>query len=46
VDQDVAHAADGLPVQLGETAPRVARNSLGGFADHLDVPDDGVLQLL
>src|SRR5580765_5389823 len=40
VNQDVAHAADGIPVQLGKTAARICRYALGGLADHLDVPDD------
>src|ERR1017187_5143922 len=43
VDQDVAHSAYRLPIQLVQTAPRHGRNPLGGLADHLDIPDDGVL---
>lgn len=33
VDQNVAHAADRLPVQLRKVAPRNGRNPLGSLAD-------------
>lgn len=45
VDQNVAHPADRLPVQLSETAPRLGRDPLGGFVNYFDITDDRVLKL-
>jgi hypothetical protein len=46
VNQDVAHAADGPPIERCQAAPRLGRNPLGRLADHLYVPDDSILKFL
>ncbi len=46
VDQNVPHAADGLPVQLRQASPSSGRNPLSSLAYDFDVAYDGVLQSL
>ena len=46
VDEDVAHAADRFPIEWRQAASGFLRNAFGCLADHFDVADDGVLQLL
>lgn len=46
VDQDVPHPTDRLPIEGRHAVSRLSRNALGRLADHLDVADDRILQLL